>query len=433
MQVSVETISKIGRKMTIVVPSEKVDQEFDKRILKIAQTASLKGFRPGKVPLDYVKQRFSDVAREEALSEVIKSSLYGALAQEKLNPIGVPTVEPKTMLAGQPLEFVATFEVLPEVTQVNFKLDKIDKEITTVSAAEVDKVIDKIREQHTKWNVVDRAAQDHDQVLIDFTGMLNGQPFPGGAAKDYPLVLGNKSMIPGFEEGILGAKVGEERTIKVTFPEQYHAKDIAGKDAEFIIKVKQVYQPELPTLDDEFIKRLGVKSGNLEEFKNEIRKNLDREVVRLTKTKLKSELFKLLLEQNPLEIPKALIEREAQRIHDQVHPHHGKEHHHTQAEMAAFEKMGEQNVMLSLLVTVLVKQHNLVADPAKVNQLLADLAGAYEKPEEMIAHFRKDKQRYAQFEAEVVEDLLVEKLLQDVAVNEKMMGYEEFVNSSEQG
>lgn len=430
MQVSVETTSKIERRLTIVVPVEKLDEAFDKCLAKIAKTAKLKGFRPGKIPLAQVKQRFGDTARQEALSEVIKTSLYTALAQEKLSPVGVPTVEPRTIIDGQPLEFVATFEVLPEITAVDFKLDKLEKETTSINDQDVESVLNKIQKQHVKWNVVDRAAQQDDQVLMDFVGSLGGVPFAGGEAKDYPIVLGSKTMIPGFEDGLLGMKAGEDRVINVTFPENYFSKDLAGKQAQFSIKAKKVYAAELPALDETFVKRLGVKSGSLDDLKTEIKKNLDRESARLIKTKLKTKLFNKLLEQNTLEIPKALIEREAHRIHEQVHPHHGEEHHHSEEEMAGFNQAAEQNVALGLLMGALIKQHNITPSAQRVSERIKELASVYEKPEEIIKWYENDQKRRAELEMQVLEEQVVEKLLEGVVVTEKELSYEEFVNSA---
>ena len=236
MQVSVEAPSKLERRLTVVVPVETLNQAYDKRIASLAKNAKIAGFRPGKAPLNVIKQRYGDTARQEALSEVIQSSLYAAIDQEKLNPVGVPSVLPKMIVEDQPLEFVATFEVLPEVENFSFKLSNIEKEIATITDADVEKVVDHLRSQHTTWKKVDRAAQDKDQVVIDFRGSIDGVTFAGGDAHDYPIVLGSKTMIPGFEEGIIGMKAGEDKVVKITFPENYFSKEVAGKVAEFALK-----------------------------------------------------------------------------------------------------------------------------------------------------------------------------------------------------
>lgn len=427
MQVSVEAPSAIERRLTIVVPIEQVDKAFEESIAQFAKNAKIKGFRPGKVPLPIVKQQYGDAARQEALSKVIQSSLYAAINQEKLSPVDVPRVEPKTIAPGQPLEYVAMFEVLPEVDTVKFDVKNLEKQIATITEADIKQVVDRLREQSTKWNKVERPAQEKDQVIIDFRGSIDGKAFQGGEAHDYPIVIGSKTMIPGFEEGLLGTKKGEEKIIKVTFPENYHAKEFAGKTAEFAIQVHQVSEPEIAAMDEAFIKRLGVKSGKADDLHAEIKKNLERELDRVIKTKLKAQVFNKLVEQNPLEVPKSLIEREAKRIHDEVHPHHGHEHKHTADEMAVFEEAAKRNVALGLLVGALAKQNAITPDAKRVQAHLANIASVYEKPSEITQWYSQDKRRLAELEMYILEEQVLEKLLEKVAVTEKMLSYNELI------
>lgn len=429
MQVSVESPTKLERRMTVIVPFTQLDQAFDKQIAKLAKTAKVKGFRPGNVPLSHIKKIYGDAARQEALSDVIQSSLYAAMQQEKLNPIGVPSVEPKNITPGQPLEFVATFEVLPELTTVNFKASKIDKNIATVAETDIDKVIDRLSEQYTTWTPVERAAKDKDQVTVDFRGSIDGKVFPGGESHDYPVVIGSNTMIPGFEDGLIGVKAGEERTIKVTFPADYFAKEVAGKVAEFAIHAHKVSEPEAPVMDEALVKKFGIQSGKLDELRAEIKKNLEREVERLINTKLKAKIFDLLIEQNPLEIPKSLIEQEAKRIHDEVHPHHGKEHHHSAAEMAEFNVAAQRNVTLGLLIGEFVKQHKLTPAKDRIEAHITKMAAAYENPAEVIKWYSSDKRRLAEVEMLVLEEQVVEKLLEGVDVKEKTLSYNDLIKS----
>lgn len=429
MRVSVEALSKIQRRVTVTVPVEKIDEAYDKRIIDLVKTAKVKGFRPGKVPVEYIKQRYGDSARQEALSEVIESSLYAAIHQEKLNPVGSPMVEPKNIIPGQPLEFVATFEVLPELGAVRFEVANLEKHTSTITDADLEKVLSHLREQHVTWKKVERAAKDKDQVVLDFTGFMDGKAFEGGQAHEYPIVLGSKTMIPGFEDGLVGTSAGEEKTITVTFPENYFAKEFAGKPAEFKVKVIKVSEPSFPEFDSAFVKKLGVKSGNVEDLHVEIRKNLERELARLIKAKLKSQVFNMLLEQNAIEIPNALIEREAGRIHDQVHPHHGHEHAHTEEEMQGFKDAAQKNVTLGLLVGELIKQHSLAPDQGRIQSFIQAHASAYEKPEQVIEWYSSDKRRLKEVEMQVLEEQVVEKLLEGVQVTEKVLSYEEFVKT----
>ncbi len=428
MQVSVESPSKLERRLTIVVPAEKFNEVYDKRIANLAKSAKVAGFRPGKAPLTVIKQRYGDTARQEALSDVIQSSLYDAINQEKLNPVGVPTVEPKMVAPDQPLEFVATFEVLPEVENLRFDINKLEKQVATIANEDIERVIAHLRSQHGQFKKVDRAAQDKDQIVIDFRGSINNVPFAGGEAREFPIVLGNKSMIPGFEEGIMGMKAGDEKVIQVTFPNDYPSAEVAGKVADFAIKAIRVSEPELPEVNEAFVKKLGVKSGNLTDLHAEIQKNLERELARVIDSKLKTQVFDKLLEQNSIEIPRALIEREASRIHDEVHPHHGHEHAHTESEMAAFNDAAKRNVALGLLVAAVVKQHNISTDKARVQSYLTKQASAYENPTEVMEWYAKNKRAYAEMEMQVLEDQVVEALLKNVHVAEKMMSYNELIS-----
>lgn len=427
MQVSVESPSKLERRLTIVVPVAKLNEVYDKHLAKLAKSAKIAGFRPGKAPLNVVKQRYGDSARQEALSDVIQSSLYDAINQEKLSPVGVPTVEPKAILPDQPLEFIATFEVLPEVENLRFDVKALEKHVATIEKEDIERVIHHLRSQHGQWKKVDRAAQDKDQVVIDFLGSINQVPFAGGQAHEFPIVLGSKSMIPGFEEGIMGMKAGDEKVIQVTFPADYPSAEVAGKVADFAIKAHRVSEPELPEVNEDLVKKLGVKSGNLADLHTEIQKNLERELQRVISSKLKTQVFDKLLEQNPLEIPKALIEREANRIHDEVHPHHGHNHSHTEHEMAAFNEAAKRNVALGLLVAEVVKQYKVSSDKARVQAYLAQQASAYENPTEVLEWYAKNKRAYAEIEMQVLEDQVVETLLKNVQVAEKSMSYNDLI------
>ncbi len=431
MQVSVEASSKFERRLTVVVPVEKINEAFNNRINHLAKNAKIAGFRPGKAPLTVVKQRYGETAQQEALSEVIKSSLYAALDQEKLTPISVPTVEPKMVMPNQPLEFVATFEVFPPLENVRFELATLEKEVATITDADVDKVLEHLRTQHITWKKVNRAAQTKDRVMIDFSGSIDGVVFQGGEAHDYPIVLGSKTMIPGFEEGIVGMQPLEERVIKITFPENYFSKDVAGKNADFAIKVINVFEPEMPELNDAFVKKLGVKSGEVESLRTEIRKNLERELNNVINAKLKKQVFDKLIELNQLEIPKVLIEREAARIHDQMHPDHKHEHAHSPEEIAAFNKAAERNVCLSLLVTEIIKQEKLAPNKARVQAEIEKITSAYENPKEVLDWYAKDKRAYAEVEMQVLEQQVVEKLLERVQVTEKMISYSELITNAQ--
>lgn len=425
MQVSVESPSKLERRVSVVVPVETYEQAFNKRILEISQTVKADGYRPGKVPLDRVRALYGEKERQNVLSDVIRNAYIEAITQEKLNPVSPPSIEPKMMVPGQPIEFVATFEIFPEIAAVKFKADKLEKQTATIEQSDVDYVIDHLKNQHVVWNQVNRAAQDKDQVVIDFRGMIDGTPFTGGEAHDYPVVLGSKTMLPGFEEGIVGMTAGQEKIIKVDFPANYFAKEVAGKTAEFTIKAHKVSQPELPEVNENFVKKLGITSGKVEDLYAEIKRNLERDCERVIKSKLKANVFDKLLEQNPIDVPSALVDQEAHRIHDEMHPHHRGQHDHghSDEEMASFKEAAERNVKLGLLIGEFTKTNKITADKERIHSTITQIASAYEKPSEVIQWYASDKRRLAEIEMQVLEEQIVEKLLEGVNVTDKVLTY----------
>ncbi len=430
MQVSVESPTKLKRRLTITVPVETYRTAYDKRLAQLAKTAKVKGFRPGNVPISHIKQIYGDSVRQETLSEVIQSTLYEALNQENLKPAGAPDIEPKNIKEDQPLEYIASFDIFPEIGAVAFESQGITKLTSTITEQDIDNVIERLREQHITWKEVDRAAQSKDQVIIDFRGSIDGKVFPGGEAHDYPVMIGSNTMIPGFEEGLIGAQAKDEKTIKVTFPENYFAKEVAGKVAEFSVTVHKVSEPEYPEINDDLVKKFGVPTGSVDELRAEIQKNLERELDRMMKIKLKSTVFDLLIQQNPIEVPDVLIAKEAQRLHAEMHPHHGDQpHNHSDEEMAEFNEGAKRNVLLGLIVSEFVKQKDLRPDAARVQAHITKLATAYENPAEVIKWYTSDKRRLAEIEMMILEEQVIEKLLENVTVTDKEVTYGDFLKA----
>ncbi|WP_288371698.1 trigger factor, partial [uncultured Marinobacter sp.] len=318
MQVSVETTSGLERRMTVGIPADRIENEVNKRLQQTAKRARVDGFRPGKVPMSVIRKRFGASAHQEVIGEVIQSSFYEAIMQEKLNPAGAPSVEPKSMEAGKDFEYVATFEVYPEVTLAGFEAISVERPESEVTEADVDTMLETLRKQNTRFEAVERAAENGDQVTIDFVGKIDGEAFQGGTANGTNLVLGSGRMIPGFEEGLVGAKAGDSLTLKVTFPEDYQNLDLAGKAAEFETTVQAVAAPALPELNDEFFAQFGVNEGGLEGFRAEVRKNMERELRQAIKTKVKGQVMDGLLKTNTVEVPKALISNEIDRLREQA-------------------------------------------------------------------------------------------------------------------
>jgi trigger factor len=426
MQVSVEKISKIERRLTIVVPVEQVEAVYSKQMNQLASKANIKGFRPGKAPMTVVQQRFGEEARKEAFSEVIQHSLYEALAKNNLRPVSTPRVEPKPMLANQPLEFTASFEVLPEMEAVKFSLPSIEKPVVDIKDEDLNRVLDQLRKQYTKWQVVEREAKTHDRVVIDYYAIFEGKSDADNKIQNFPLELGSQVMLPGFEDGLIGAKAGDERSLHLTFPKENTKDEKAGKPIEFVVQVKQVFEADMPVMDEKFAKQLGVKSGQVEELKQQIKQSLEQERDRLVKEKLKEQIFSQLLEQNPLDIPAALIARESKNIHDEVYPQHQHHdhHQHSDEEMSTFNDIAKKRVALGLLVAEYAKQEKLSPDAARVDQRIMEIASAYENPKEVV-EWLSSKERRSGIEAQVSEDMVLDKLMESVKVNEKTMSYAE--------
>lgn len=426
MQVSVEKVSNVLRRLTITVPANQVEEAYTKHINKFAQKANIKGFRPGKAPMSYITQRFGNDARQEALSEIIQQSLYKAITDQNLKPVSTPEVEPKITSPDQPLEFVASFEVLPDIEGVKFTMDNLDKLVVDINEDDIDRVISQLMKQYTKWQVVDRPAQEKDRVVLDYYAIFEGNADLENKIQDFPLELGSKVMIPGFEEALMGAKTGDEKVINLTFPADFNIKERAGKAVDFNVKVKQIFEAEAPAMSEGFIQQLGIKSGKEDELREQIKQTLEQERNRLVKEKLKEQVFGQLLEQNPTDVPNSLVAREAKSIHDEIYsqqPDHD-HHQHSNEEMTAFNEIAKKRVALSLLIAEYAKQANLKPDKERVKQRIQEIASAYENPREVIAWLSSDERR-AGVEAQIMEDQVMEKLMEGIPVTEKAMSYAE--------
>jgi len=424
MQVSVEKVSNVERRLTIVVPVNKIEEAYTIQINRFAKNANIKGFRPGKAPMSFIQQRFGDDARKEALSDVIQKSLYEAITEQNLKPINTPQVEPKMMAPDQPLEFVASFEVLPEIEKVKLAMDNIEKLNVEITQDDVKHVVDQLLKQYTKWNVVDRDAQNKDRVVIDYYAIFEGVEDIDNKIQNFPLELGSKVMLPGFEDALIGAKAGEERKLSLSFPEDFGVKERAGKPVDFVVNVKQVFEAQAPELDDKFIERLGVKGGKEEDLHQQIKQSLELERTRLVKEKLKEQVFRQLLEQNPLDVPNTLVSREAKSIHDEMYPHHHDHHNHSDDEMTAFNDVAKKRVALGLLIAEYAKQAELKVDKNRVLERIKEIASAYESPQEVM-NWLSSEERLAGIEAQVMEDQVMDKLMEGIPVTEKSMSYAE--------
>lgn len=426
MQVSVEKLSNVERRLTIVVPADKVEEAYTIQINRFAKNANIKGFRPGKAPISYITQRFGEDARKEALSDVIQNALYEAITEQNLKPVNTPKVEPKVMTPDQPLEFTASFEVMPEIENIQFAMEGIEKLKVDVASADIDHVVTQLIKQYTKWKAVDRAAASKDRLVIDYYAIFEGKEDTENKIQNFPLELGSKVMLPGFEDGLIGMKEGDERKLSLSFPADFSIEERAGKPVDFVVQVKKVMEAETPVLDEQFIKNLGIKSGKTEDLQSQIQQSLEQERDRLVKEKLKEQVFRQLLEQNPLDVPNSMIAREARNIHDEIYPQHQHHDHHQHSddELAAFNDIAKKRVALGLLIAEYAKQNKLAIDNERVKVRIKEIASAYESPQEVIDWLSSNERRPG-IEAQVMEDQVMDKLIEGVAVTEKVISYAE--------
>ncbi|PAU57706.1 trigger factor [Pseudomonas sp. PIC25] len=431
MQVSVESTSALERRMTIGVPAERIETEVNKRLQQTARRAKIPGFRPGKVPMSVIRQRYEDAARQEALGDVIQATFYEAVVEQKLNPAGAPAVEPKVFEKGKDLEYVAIFEVFPEFQVSGLEGIEVERLQADVADSDIDNMLEILRKQNTRFEKVEREAQNGDQLNIDFVGKIDGEAFAGGSAKGTSLVLGSGRMIPGFEEALVGVKAGEERVITPTFPEDYQNLDLAGKTAEFAVTVNSVSEPKLPEMNDEFFSLFGIKEGGLEGFRAEVRKNMERELRQAIKAKVKSQVMDGLLAANPIEVPKALLSNEVDRLRVQAVQQFGGNIKPDQLPAELFEEQAKRRVVLGLIVAEMVKQFEIKPDEARVRELIQEMASAYQEPEQVVAWYYKNEQQMNEVRSVVLEEQVVDTVLQKAKVTDKAVSYEEAVKPAE--
>jgi len=430
MQVSVER-NELKCRMTIGFPKQHLEQEIEKRIKEIARTRKFDGFRPGKVPARVIQQRYGQQVREDALDEIARKNFQAAVTQEKLHPAGYPSIEFKDEPDSAEMALIADFEVYPEISEIKLDSIQVEKLSSEVTETDVDNMINKLRDQRKTWQTVDRAAQDKDRLSIDFEGVLEGEsePFNGGSSKDYPLVLGSNSFIPGFESALVGINVGETRDVKVTFPEDYDAA-MAGKNATFKVTANSVSEPVLPEITEQFIQSFGVKDGTLENLRKEVRNNMQRELSYTLKSKLKQQVMDNLLAANEIPIPDSLVEEEAQRLRDSFEKNMRGQGYQGQMNLPIdhFKENAFKRVKLGILLSEIVSKNGLRPDSQKVREAIEAIAATYEEQEEVIKWFYSNQENLRDVENTVIEEQVVEWILERVQVTEKTVNFSDIMD-----
>ncbi|MAF84609.1 MAG: trigger factor [Chromatiales bacterium] len=433
LQVSVEALEGLERRMTVTIPAARIEKEVDTRLLSVGRKAKLKGFRPGKVPPKVVRQHYGAEVRQEVLNEIVQSSYTAALNQEKLRPAAMPTLEQGTAESGDDFTFSATFEVYPE-----FKLGGLDKlEVeraeTEIGDQDVDEMLQTLRTQRAIWNPVERKAADGDKVTVDFEGKVKDEPIEGGAGQDVEIIIGQGQMLEEFEKNLLGLSVGDEKTFNLKFKKDYPAEELAGKKASFTVNVKGIAEQELPDLDEEFIKSFGVESGDMDVLLTDVRKNMEREVVAMIQADVKRQIMEHLLTTNPIDIPSALIQSEAGNLRSEAMRNLGiKEADVDDPSVPTIDtylEAAERRVRLSLLVGAVIEENNLTVDQNQVKDKVDEICAPYEKPEEFKQIYFQNPQLLAQVENAVLEEQAIEWLVAKARLTVTPKGFSELKDS----
>lgn len=436
MQVSIETTSGLERRLTVGVPAAEVDSEVQKRLQQAAKNIRINGFRKGKVPMKVVKQRYGDSVRQEVLGEVINRSFYEAVRKEEVKPAGQPSIEPKQFGEGKDLEYVATFEVYPSVELGDFSGYEITRKKAEVTTEDVDKMIEVLREHQATWKEVDRAAEEGDQVNIDFVGTRDGEEFEGGSAEGQDLVLGSGSMIPGFEDGLVGLKAGDEKTLSLTFPDDYQAEDLRGASVEFKVKVNSVSEKELPELDKDFYAKFGVEKGGKPQFRKEVKANMVRELNNAIKADTKNQVMNALIESHKPDLPKALVDSEIESLRQQMMQRFGGQQQDFDVKSllpdTMFQEEAERRVALGLIVGEVIKTNDIKVDPERVKTMVEELASTYEQPEEVVNYYYQNRELLSSVESAAMEDQVVDHILEKAKVTDQPSNYDEIVASKQQ-
>ncbi len=426
MQVSVEAKEGFERCMTVEVPAERVNEEVEKRLKKIASTARLDGFRPGKAPLSIIRSRYDDQVREEVFREMLQSTYFEALSQEKLRPAGEPRIEPLEKSPQEGFGYTATFEVMPEVTLKEMTDVTIKRPVARVEESDIDEMVEKLRMQRAAWVEVDRPAEDGDQIIINFKGYIDDQPFDGGSADGVPLRLGADQMIDGFEAGLVGIQAGESRTLELTFPENYQVEKLAGKDVRFEVEAVKVSVSELPEADESFAKIFS-PTGNMAGLRGEIRANMERELKLRIDARVKEQAMQALLDANALEVPTALVEEEAAELKKQA-----------QAELAEnaaagspqqdlplelFMENAKRRVSLGLIIAEVIKANDIQVDEDRLKAKVEQIAADYEDPKAVVDWYYNHEEQLNQLKNVVLEEQVVDWVLEQVKVEDEQTSF----------
>ncbi|HXF18506.1 MAG TPA: trigger factor [Burkholderiales bacterium] len=435
MQANLETLSSLERRLSVTLPLDKVNTEVASRLKRLAATVKLHGFRPGKVPMSIVEQQFGGQVRQEVLGDAVQRSFGEAVKEKNLRVAGYPRIEVKPGdMPTEKLEYIATFEVYPEVSLGELAQIKIERPVVDINDAEVDKTVEILRKQRTHYHAVERCARQGDQVRIDYRGTIAGQAFDGGSGTDQNVLLGGGQLLADFEKNLIGMQAGEQREFDLRFPDDYHGKQVAGKDAHFEVQLKEVQEPHVPEANAEFAKALGIADGDLTKMRADVKANLEREVKTRANKRVKDQVMKALLDATKVEVPRALLDMEVERLMQNMR--HDLEQRGLKSDQIpmpkeAFEPEAVRRVSLGLILAELVKLHQLNAKPEQIKAVVQEYAQSYEKPEEVVRWYYQQPERLREVESIVLEDNVVQWTLSNAKVEAKPTDFDDLMGNAQ--
>ena len=426
---TIETTQGLERRVSITIPADSVKSAVREELKRVAKNARVDGFRKGKVPPHIIEQRFGVSVRNDVLNDLLPRYFFDLMFQEKVNLAGRPTFAVDSYEEGKDLQFTATFEVYPEVKLQGLENIKVEKPTVEITEADIDKMVNVLRKQQATWAETQDAAKAEDRVTLDFSGSIDGEEFEGGKASDFVLLMGQGRMIPGFEEGIVGHKAGEQFDINVTFPDEYHSENLKGKAAKFAVTLKKVEVMVLPELTDEFVSKFGPNSKTVADLRVEIKKNMERELKNALVSRVKNQVIDGLIEQNPLDVPAAAIEQEIEVLRNQATQRFGgNAQQAAQLPRELFEEQAKRRVQVGLLFSEVIASNELKADETRVKAMIEDIASAYEQPAEVIEYYNKNKELMNNIRNVVLEEQAVDAVLAKAQVTEKASSFDEIMN-----
>jgi trigger factor len=423
MQVSLTATGGLERRLEVAVPAQAVTSEIETRLKELARTARLKGFRPGKVPLPVVRQQFGDQVRAEVVSDLMRTSFAEAVSKEQLKPAAGPRIEPIALDPGSDLKYAAVFEVMPEVKVAPFAAIQLQRPAATVTEADLDAMIESMRRQRPEFTEVTRPAQATDRVTVDYDGTVSGEAFEGGEGRDVPFVIGAGQVLPEFDAAASGAGVGDTRQTTISYPESHGAKLLAGKTAQFTLTVKKIEEQVLPAVDEEFCRAYGVEEGGIEALRTEVRASMEREMNSVIRGRLRSQVMEALYRNNPLEVPRALVEDAIQQLQVETGRRAGVRDASQLPPREQFVEAARQRVALGMIMSEIVRSHGLTLDRARVQTRVEDMVASFPNPEETRRQYLSNPEAMRQIESAVLEDQAIDAIVEKATVTEQAASF----------